>query len=209
MLLMRSSQRGDTIIEVMLAVAIFSAVAIGGLTIMNQGMAAAQRSLELTLVRHEIDSQAEALRAMHSEAIAQKNLDAESSTVADSWQEILSNRRIAPGELVSMQQAVASDGVSCQHPSDVSKLFVVNPRNLTVRPGAPASADTYSQIRYLGEDGSAIQKVDGLWIQAVRGVVPSGTNAPGYTDFYIRACWSPVGQSRPATISSVVRLYEP
>ena len=38
--------RGDTIIEVLLAVTIFSLVAIGSMVLMNRGVAMAQQSLE-------------------------------------------------------------------------------------------------------------------------------------------------------------------
>ena len=52
-------QAGDTLIEVMLATAVFSAVAVGCLTVMNRGLSIAQQSLESTLVRQQIDAQAE------------------------------------------------------------------------------------------------------------------------------------------------------
>jgi len=47
-----SGSRGDTLIEVLLAVTIFSMLAVGVITVMNQGTHAAQRALEITLVRH-------------------------------------------------------------------------------------------------------------------------------------------------------------
>ena len=48
-------QRGDTIIEVLLAVTVFSLVAIGAMMVMNQGTNSAQRSLEVTLVKQQIE----------------------------------------------------------------------------------------------------------------------------------------------------------
>ena len=59
-------QVGDTLIEVMLATAVFSAVAVGCLTVMNRGLSIAQQSLESTLVRQQIDAQAEMLRFVHN-----------------------------------------------------------------------------------------------------------------------------------------------
>ena len=47
----RRHERGDTIIEVMFAFVLFSMVIVGAFMIMNQGMALAQRSLEVTQVR--------------------------------------------------------------------------------------------------------------------------------------------------------------
>ena len=56
------SRRGDTIIEVLLAISIFSLVSLGAIFVMNRGIATTQESLEVNLVRNQIDSQAELLR---------------------------------------------------------------------------------------------------------------------------------------------------
>ncbi|MBR3256846.1 hypothetical protein IKG02_00970 [Candidatus Saccharibacteria bacterium] len=57
--------RGDSLIEVLMAVAVFGAVSIGAISIMNRGMYSAQEALEVTMARSEIDTQAEALRFLH------------------------------------------------------------------------------------------------------------------------------------------------
>ena len=57
-----ANTRGDTLIEVLFAITVFSLVVVTSLAIMNQGTQAALRSLQLTLVRQQVDSQAEALR---------------------------------------------------------------------------------------------------------------------------------------------------
>ena len=49
---MRKFNRGDTIVEVLLGVTIFSMVAVITLETMNRGMAISQYALETTLVRH-------------------------------------------------------------------------------------------------------------------------------------------------------------
>ena len=72
--LTQSAKRGDTLIEVMFAFAIFSLVAIMSVTMMNLGLAASERSLEVVTVRNEINAQAEALRFIHSSYIAEMNL---------------------------------------------------------------------------------------------------------------------------------------
>ena len=66
-------KRGDTLVEVMLAVGIFSMVAIAVVAVMSAGSSSAQTSLETTLAREEIDAQAEALRFIHSAYISEKN----------------------------------------------------------------------------------------------------------------------------------------
>ena len=61
---------GDSLIEVLLGITVFSAVSVGGIAIMNSGLNQAQRSLEITMARNEIDAQAEALRFIHNNYIA-------------------------------------------------------------------------------------------------------------------------------------------
>lgn len=60
------TKRGDTLIEVMFAITIFSAVAIISIAMMNLGVATSERSLELSTARDELNAQAEALRFIHS-----------------------------------------------------------------------------------------------------------------------------------------------
>ena len=76
--------RGDSIIEVLFAVTIFSALAISGLSVMNRGVGTAQRSLEVSLVRQEMNSQAEVLRFMHDSYVSGAN-----TPPAEKWKEII------------------------------------------------------------------------------------------------------------------------
>ena len=66
-------KKGDTLIEVTLAVGIFSMIAIAIVAVMSNGTAGAQTALETTLAREEIDAQAEALRFIHDAAAADKD----------------------------------------------------------------------------------------------------------------------------------------
>ena len=66
-------KRGDTLIEVMLAVGIFSMVAVAVVAVMSGGTSSAQTALETTLTREAIDAQAEALRFIQSSYIAEKD----------------------------------------------------------------------------------------------------------------------------------------
>lgn len=69
-----TEKRGDTLIEVMFAIAIFAAVAIISIAMMNLGVANAERSLELSTARNELNAQAEALRFIHSSYTAELTL---------------------------------------------------------------------------------------------------------------------------------------
>lgn len=101
-------QRGDTIIEVILAVTVFSVVAVGGIGVMNQGVATAQRSLEIGLVRAQIDAQADALRYIHSTYVS--SLGTVNPGAKDIWDAVASNRAVAGAQ----DFKETSDGRRCQ-----------------------------------------------------------------------------------------------
>ncbi|MCQ2568836.1 MAG: hypothetical protein MJ155_00935, partial [Candidatus Saccharibacteria bacterium] len=61
-----SIKHGDTIIEVVFAFMVFATVSVASIGIMNSGLNQAQRSLEVTMARNEIDAQAEAIRFIHN-----------------------------------------------------------------------------------------------------------------------------------------------
>ncbi|MCP9466178.1 MAG: type II secretion system GspH family protein, partial [Candidatus Nanosynbacter sp. P5B_S4_bin.39.1] len=79
---MRKFNRGDTLVEVLLGVTIFSLVAVIALETMNRGMAIAQYSLETTLVRQQVYAQAEMLRYAHD----MKN---------DTWKKLVDNNSVS------------------------------------------------------------------------------------------------------------------
>lgn len=64
--LLSKTKRGDTVIEVMLAFAMFSLAALLSIGMMNRGMNSAETALELSTSRNEINAQAEAIRFIHA-----------------------------------------------------------------------------------------------------------------------------------------------
>jgi len=200
--------RGDTLIEVLFATAVFSLIAVGGLAIMNQGLSASQRALEITLVRNEVDAQAETLRFLNASYIAayQPNSSYAVNTPAGQWALISANATKDSASNFSMT------GAKCSSSSqDLRKnSFIINTKNgkytaldvLNFK-----SARTFSQAVY--DVNGIITSVEGIWIEAVSSVLSGDPNQAGYIDFHIRACWDSTGQSIPATIGTIVRLYEP
>lgn len=67
--------RGDTLIEVTIAIGIFALVAISVVAVVNISTSGAQSALENTLTREEVDSQAETLRFIQSAYVNDSNLD--------------------------------------------------------------------------------------------------------------------------------------
>lgn len=211
----QSSQRGDTLIEVLLAITVFSLVAVGGLSIMNTGVSSAQRSLEVTLVRQQIDAQSEALRFVHHSYVSAYNPQTTTyNGPAAAWKDIVDSRTVPAAKPFG-----AIDN-SC--PDIRTEAFVMNARTARVD-SAPitsmsgAGSRPYSQVVY-GDDtevidpagADAITSVQGIWIEAVQANDPdAGSNKSVAVDFHVRACWNSPGSNLPVTIGTIVRLYDP
>lgn len=181
--------RGDTIIEVMLAITIFSLVAMGTITIMNQGTNSAERALEVTQVKQQINSQAEALRAAQQAHLINPKS-------GDAWNAVLA---------LQDQPLLSVDGSKCPVFSGKS-VFVMNGHDGTYVPAQymktsdDTNAPPYARVIY---DGNNVQNTYGLWIEK-----STQSGSPGYFDFRVRACWYGPGLSRPMTLETVVRLYD-
>jgi type II secretory pathway pseudopilin PulG len=200
-----TSTRGDTIIEVVVSFAIFSSVAVVALALMNQGLVSAQKSLEITQVRQQIDAQAETLRFMHHNYVLNQAGDA-----ATKWNSITSEK-VDVNKISKFSDAAGAS----ECPSIPTHAFILNSKNVSLHGGEPNSMTLidspppYSRIVY-SEDDSTLVSADGIWIEAVEDGLSSAT--PGqvhFTDFHIRACWFSPGSSPVVTIGTIVRLYEP
>lgn len=190
---MREFNRGDTLVEVLLGVTIFSLVAVIALETMNRGMAIAQYSLETTLVRQQVDAQAEMLRYAHD----MKN---------DTWRKLVDNNSVSvsavndnegnlgvekcPDDFSTKEFALAAT------PSLASKISILN------NPGDYKAAETYARV------DSDTKKTYGVSVRLVKPSTTTGSRDSNKYDAYIKACWMPVGSKMPATIGTIVRLYD-
>ena len=190
---MRKFSRGDTLVEVLLGVTIFSLVAVIALETMNRGMAIAQYSLETTLVRQQVDAQAEMIRYAHD----MKN---------DTWKKLVDNNSVSvsavndnegnlgvekcPDDFSTKEFALAAT------PSLASKISILN------NPGDYKAAETYARV------DSDTKKTYGISVRLVKPSTATGSRDSNKYDAYIKACWMPVGSKMPATIGTIVRLYD-
>ena len=179
--------RGDTIVEVIVAFTIFAMAAVAAVAIMNRGIAMSQRSLEITLVRQQIDSQADVLRfARDNKTSAWTEIKARSTGAATVQ---TAARSVCPKDLASLP-----NGSFYLNPSQTSVDLV------KLRGGLASSyspAETYARVG----TNLTTPKSYGLWIQPIR--VDDTT-----FDMYINACWDTVGSEIPQTLRTIVRLYE-
>lgn len=196
---MNRHQSGDTIIEVMLAVVMFALVSVMAISIMNHGIATSQRSLEITQVRSQMDAQANAIRYLHQ------------LHVADQAEAEWDNMTVAHGQPKASTYGQITDG-ACPTFTTNQKPFILNARTAkvwTTTPSVEAPADgtmpPYSQVTY--QSSGAIAQAYGIWVEAVPQAAVG--DLAGYVDFHIRACWDAAGSVVPATLGTIVRLYEP
>lgn len=192
-------ERGDTIIEVVFAIVIFSFVAISCLMIMNKGVAVGEKALEITLVRQQINAQAEALRYIHEARVVTPN-----SEYATTWNRLTTDY----GQMAASPFGVGDDG-KCEIGG--SKPFVLNARTAeiwssvpSVEPDPDLGLPPYSQVVY--DDDSSVRAAYGIWVESVPS---SAAEAKKFVDFHIRACWPAPGSKVPMTIGTIVRLYDP
>lgn len=216
-----TTKRGDTLVEVMLAVGIFSLVAISIVAVMSGSTSSAQTSLEATLAREEIDTQAEALRFIHSSYIADSKNSETESPYEPIW-EAIKSRAIKPGSLDSNYPPTECKAIYEDGYLENQNAFVINYRNLKDRgayvPSSAGStglfgvASTYPRIVYesdtklINDNGPNINSVEGIYVTAVKG---NDSDDPDFYDFYIRTCWYGSGERTASTISTVIRLINP
>lgn len=189
---MNRRQQGDTLIELVIAFAIFSLAAIMTLAILNRGVAATQRTLEATQVRQQIDSQAELIRYIHA-------------TNPTLWASLIASSTTTPDPITS--------NTACPDLPQ-NEAFFINPTINTAEPNKTTldktritsltyrKPQTYAKVDY----GATGQQAQGIWVQVAQAQNNGNPTVRAY-DFYIHACWDSVGQDFPMTLGTIVRLY--
>lgn len=192
--LFHGSQRGDTIVEVMFAIAVFAFLASSSLAIMNRGIATTQRSLETTQVRQAMNDQAELLRYAEQDALSGGN--------SQLWAQLISNTY---AEKDASTYGLLTDG---RCPTRANQLgsdihpFIVDPTTMKIKTTAllgGSSSVAYPQLVYNANGGFVGSS--GLWVESVP------EESSHYVDFHIRACWDAPGSDVPSTLGTIVRLY--
>jgi hypothetical protein len=164
---------------------------------MNKGVAAAQRSLEVTLVRQQIDGQVAMVQHIQQ-------------TDPISWALIKSYAIGSIGAFGAETQCPATTDVL-----GVNGFFIgttsdgAEPKVVRIGPGTTdyQKATTYSMVDVFGRrSGSGTPTAYGLYMSMVQSDGWSPTNHA--YDLNVRACWDSVGVNTPLTIGTVVRLFD-
>lgn len=201
--MLRRHQAGDTLIEVLFAVSIFSAVVVGTILIMNQGISSAQNALEINLVRNQIDTQAELLRHLNNAKLT--SIGRNDTTDSSQWDKAV----ISPSSEADPYDKITTYE-QCEPRSLPSNAFFIDPKTGTVQ----ASNHIVGTVTFAQVQTSGTQPVSNmLWIQPVSSRNDNTDNAltlTQYYDFHIRACWdSPGARGGVMKLGTIVRLYVP
>ena len=183
---MSRRERGDTLVEVLIAIAILSAAIVGGLTMMNYGYSIASNAVERTQVQATMNGQLAYIRHAR-DAYIRANQQATDSG-SQLWAAIIP--KIVSG-------ATSSATCSGTAPQQAANSFYIRDDVAGVGAG--------SIVNFTGTPATTLaQPGNGMWIEARR-----AGGAVGYVDFYVKACWQPVGNLANQEARVVMRLYVP
>lgn len=210
-------KQGDTIVEALFALAVFGFVAVACLMVMQRGMAAAQLSLEINLVRKQMDAQAEALRFINDAIFVRQRSEEFNQNVSDYgriWKSVTDEA--SDGNPTKLSDMI-KDG-KCSDPPNDKNVFVINTKSnhLTVvssSGGKISKANVYSRLYFDDKDDNRINTspkdlsgAEGIWVEVYKGKAEN--NQVPYYDFYIKACWETPLSTVPITLATVIRLNE-
>lgn len=111
-------KRGDTIIEVTIAISIFSLVSVLSLQLMDRDIAIIQGALETEMARNEIDAQAEALRYIQNAYLSERELATNKREYQNLWQKL--SRGSASAGASSAGSGLTNDAASISKYSSVA-----------------------------------------------------------------------------------------
>lgn len=191
MLRRTNKERGDTLIEVLLALAVMAMVITVSLRTMNDGFSKLMVSAQRSETQALIYGQMALIRAAHAKA------EDSTSTAAD-WNKI---------SVTAAPVGTAAVASGCT-PIAGSKFWFSTP----VGVGSNWTDATVS-INFTQTTSSLPYPVpgNGLWVEAIKKDVDNtpGTKKDNYYEFYVKACWNGPGSSTTKQqIKSVMRLYE-
>lgn len=195
---MKNRQRGDTLVEVVIAMAVLGLVVAATMATMNQNLSSIMNTAERTVTRTKINSQVEMLHYLHENE-------------PQIWKDLIDGKHLHDSK--SGGAIVASN--PCQATNNKSFVLSMNTTNNYVANDDVVKASFYERDKVFNGVDSEVYKPTatiggGIFID---GVV---NRSEKYIDFYVKACWIPYGGkgndegvvSNPAKSRTVVRIYD-
>jgi prepilin-type N-terminal cleavage/methylation domain-containing protein len=195
-------ERGDTLIEVLVAMAVLGALVTIAYTVMNRGYATAQNSLDSTASQAITSGQASMLRAIHARAMRGEDSNGY-------WDSVVA-RTVVETNTTLLDKTKLASGCETSLRAEHNRLFYFD----------PASTDPFIPKQYLTsptdvnklprrDSAPGLGQEKGIWIEGYS--EPAGASGVTYV-FYIKACWEPSfgdGVAVKREAKTVVRLYVP
>ena len=184
------NERGDTLVEVLLAFTLLALVSVGVFSLMHRGVGETQNALERSQVRMSINQQTELANYLRDQyAVAVANGSSTTVYPASLWGAV--KTRAAANKSTSPS---ASDNCSSVMANSFSIIYDTATSAYAIQSFTAANLTTATFAR----PGA------GLWIEPV---ASNGAAVP-YVDLYVKACWSPASGAVKQSMSTVVRLYD-
>ena len=188
----KRAERGDTLVEVTVAMAVLGLMLAASLAVINRGLMGVSNAVERTSVRASLSSQAELLRYVFDDPVTNKA----------TYDKILDPKRTKPNN--NLGQNGCEIGNNSGFYLSVGKgALPVEMRELNQADTAHLTNNVYGQPE-AGDDKGVSR---GIWIEGDKHDVQG--DMPGYIDFYVRACWTPHAAQQPGSgrMESNVRVY--
>jgi len=188
----RDTERGDTLIEVLIAITILSVAVVTAQAVMSYGQSIVLRSVERTSTQGLINSQFSYLRYAKDRA-----------AVGDDamWNEIISQ---ANTNTVISETCDANP--ANQYPRTETGMFFID-EEIALDPPSGNIEDSVENYEFVGSPSrpkspsNAPSPGDGIWLLARSG------GGGSYYDFYAKACWISLVGPQMDRATSVLRLY--
>lgn len=200
--------RGDTLIEVLVAVTVLSLVVTLSYAVMTRSFSYGQVALERNITQNMVNGQISILRdiyARYSEAARSGNAGSVEDWNAISSRVTDSNGQLAGGVPLGTGPArttfLNNANTACRRnagafyfgvDNDGSLRTTAQPLAEVVAPATPVRTASYPLYG------------DGMWIEGYK----LADNGSVYYDFYVKACWDAAIGSQRQSILTTVRFYE-
>lgn len=178
-------ERGDTLIEVLVAVAALATVITLFYSIMQGSFAQGQIALERSVTQARMNGQAAMLREAQN-----RYLNAQTEAAKTTWNNIVNN--------VVEARPLKSDEEACSANATRPKFFLTtNSSTSTVA----AYTGTLKRSQSYPVPG------EGMWIEGYKVSSPTSGGRAFYA-FYLKSCWTSSFGGQDQAMRTIVRLYE-
>lgn len=186
-------ERGDTLVEVTVAMAVLGLMLAASLAVINRGLMGVSNAVERTSVRASLSSQAELLRYVFDDPV----------TNEATYKAILG--RTNPNASLGKNGCEIGNGGFYLSVNNKTGTPPVEMHELNQAGTTDLANNVYGQPEAAGDNkGNSL----GIWIEGDKHDGQQN-GMPGYIDFYVRACWTPHAAQQPGSgrMEANVRVY--